>query len=445
MIDTSRNTLAEIQAMLEGYADPAILIGEDYRIHAANQAYVALYKHPSPLLEKHCHEISHNSPVPCHQNGESCPLLDSLGTGQTRRVLHIHHTPRGDEYVDVETRPVGEDSNGARYFLEILRPAASAHPSPAGLVGRSPSFTRMLELVQRVAPSDTSVLLIGESGTGKELVAQALHAQSNRRNHLFVPVECSGLTESLFESELFGHEKGAFTGAHIRKIGLVEAARGGTLLLDEVGDIPPQLQVKLLRLLETGSFRRVGSTDPQQADFRLVCATHRNLRQMVAQGTFRQDLFFRIGVFPIQLPPLRERREDIALLSRALLQRLAPHRALRLSAKALACLEAYDFPGNVRELRNVLERGSLMTDGSVIDDQHIWEVCTTGRSDATGPEPAVGEILSLVEMERRYLTQVVRHYRGDRKSLARMLGVSERTLFRKLKSLHIAPESEAGP
>ena len=440
---TNRDIPVEMRARLERYSDPAILVREDYRIQAANEAYRALYRDLSPLGERRCHEVSHNSPVPCHENGESCPLMNSLKTGQPHRVLHIHHTPRGDEYVDVETRPIDDDTGPTRYFLEILHQAASAHPSSAGLVGRSAPFTRMLELVQRVAPSDTSVLLIGESGTGKELVAHAIHAQSNRRDRMFVPVECSGLTESLFESELFGHEKGAFTSAHMRKTGLVEAARGGTLFLDEVGDIPLQLQVKLLRLLETGSFRRVGSIDPQQADFRLICATHRDLRQMVAQGTFRQDLFFRIGVFPIHLPPLRERRQDIPLLSRALLQRLAPERGLRLSPKALTCLEAYDFPGNVRELRNILERGSLMTDGNVIDDEHIWEVCMTASRGGTQGGAQREEILPLAEMERRYLTRVLHQYQGDRKSLARQLGISERTLFRKLKSLHIVPPAEA--
>jgi len=441
MVDTSTEIPADVRAALEGCEEPAILIGRDYRIHAANQAYVTSYKKMSRLLGKRCHEVSHDSPVPCHQIGESCPLLESLETGQIRRVLHIHHSPQGDEYVDVETRPISDDRGAIRYFLEILRPAASAHPSPTGLVGRSAPFTRMLEMVQRVAPSDTSVLLMGESGTGKELVAQAIHAQSDRRNRMFVAVECSGLTESLFESELFGHEKGAFTGAHLRKTGLVEAARGGTLFLDEVGDIPPQLQVKLLRLLETRSFRRVGSIDPQQADFRLICATHRNLRQMVADGAFRQDLFFRISVFPIHLPPLRERREDIALISHALLRRIAPQRALRLSARALQCLEDYHFPGNVRELRNVLERGSLMSDGGIIEDQHIWEVCRTGVAQSAGGAPELEEILPLAEMERRYLTQVLQQFRGDRKSLARKLGISERTLFRKLQSLHVAPEA----
>ncbi len=436
-------------ARLEATEHPAILIGSDYRIRAANRAYQSLYGLAGRLeSQQRCHQASHNSPVPCDEIGESCPLRETRESGAPHRVLHIHHTPRGDEYVDVETRPIADAEGEVRWFLEILRPASGASPRPdaEGLVGRSPAFGRMLELMQRVAPSNAAVLLLGESGTGKELVARAIHQHSTRANGMFVPVECSGLTEGLFESELFGHEKGAFTGAHLSKTGLVEAARGGTLFLDEVGDIPLQLQVKLLRLLETGSYRRVGSIDPQQADFRLICATHRDLRAMVASGTFRQDLFYRIASFPIRLPPLRERQGDIPLLAQALLARIAPERQLRLAPEALQCLERYGFPGNVRELRNVLERGSLMCDGAVIRADHIAEVCAAGP-ESVGAEqglPGAGEILSLEELERRYLRQVLIGFPGDRKSLAAKLGVSERTLFRKLRGLSADPNGEGG-
>ena len=431
-------------AQLEATPHPAILVGADYRIQAANRAYHSLYGLAAPLKSQRCHQVSHNSPVPCDEIGESCPLRLTRESNAPYRVLHIHHSPRGDEYVDVETRPIADAEGEIRWFLEILRPAGGASPRPdaEGLVGRSPAFARMLELMHRVAPSNAAVLLLGESGTGKELVARAIHQHSARAEGMFVPVECSGLTEGLFESELFGHEKGAFTGAHIRKTGLVEAARGGTLFLDEVGDIPLQLQVKLLRLLETGSYRRVGSIDPQQADFRLICATHRDLRTMVTGGGFRQDLFYRIASFPIRLPPLREREGDIPLLSQALLQRIAPERSPRLAPDALQCLERYDFPGNIRELRNILERGSLMCDGTLIRARHIAEVCAPEAGETEPALPATDEILTLEELERRYLRRVLVRFQGDRKSLAARLGISERTLFRKLRGL--SPDGEGG-
>ena len=244
-------------------------------------------------------------------------------------MLHLHHTPRGEEHVDVELTPIIGASGKIEYFVERMLTVreASSFPAESGLVGKSPAFNRMLELVRRVAPSGTTALLLGESGTGKELVAQAIHQQSGREQGPFVVVECSGLTETLFESELFGYEKGAFTGANQRKIGLVESAAGGTLFLDEVGDIPLSLQVKLLRLLETGTFRRVGGVETLRADFRLIAATHRDLKDMVEHGSFRRDLYYRLSVFPIHLPALRERREDIALLAETLLTRLAPGRA----------------------------------------------------------------------------------------------------------------------
>lgn len=281
-----------------------------------------------------------------------------------------------------------------------------------------------------MALAHTTALLLGESGTGKELVAQAIHQQSGREHAPFVVVECSGLTETLFESELFGHEKGAFTGANQKKSGLVEAASGGTLFLDEVGDIPLSLQVKLLRLLETGTFRRVGGVETLRADFRLVAATHRDLKTMVESGEFRRDLYYRLGVFPIELPALRERPEDIDLLADTLLNRLAPGRAYTLAASTRARLRAYDFPGNIRELRNLLERAMLMADGDTLLPEHLPRE-VAGKDAGNTPLTADG-IAPLDVAERRYLLWALGRSGGDRKALARQLGISERTLYRKL-------------
>lgn len=431
--------LTELAAVLDGYSAPAILVDPAYRILAANRAYRDLYGAGRRLWHQHCHTVSHGSPVPCDQAGELCPLKASRETGEPQRVLHIHHTPHGEEHVDVETRPIRDSRGEIVYFVEILRHVgiASVSPEERGLVGRSPAFNRMLELVQRVAASETAVLLLGESGTGKEMVAKAVHSASGRAQQPFVPVECSGLTESLFESELFGHEKGAFTGAHTRKIGLVEAAHGGTLFLDEIGDIPMSLQVKLLRLLETGAYRRVGSVDAEHANFRLICATHQDLKAMVEEGEFRQDLYYRISAFPVGLPALRERREDLPLLVETLLQRIDSRPSLSVDPAAMAALATYGFPGNIRELRNFLERAALLADGNTITARHLPEECrstqaTDSRSDAMDLE----EILPLDVVEQRYLERVLRRYSGDRRELAAKLGVSERTLYRKISTLN---------
>ena len=433
---------AEWRGLLEAHSDPAVLLDLDYRILAANSAYRSLFG-VDPLKEqKYCYQVSHGYDKPCDQSGESCPLRTALASHKVARVMHVHHTPRGEEHVDVETRPVLGEDGEPRFVLELMRHTRLASPTPTGekMVGRAPVFLRMLEMVHRAAPSEAAVLLLGETGTGKEMVAQALHEASRRRTGPFVPVECAGLTESLFESELFGHEKGAFTGATSLKIGLVEAARGGTLFLDEVGDIPLSMQVKLLRLLETGSFRRVGSTVAHEADFRLICATHRDLKAQVAAGEFRLDLYFRISVFPIRLPALRQRREDLPLLVAALLQRIRSARGKSLSAKALETLNVMDFPGNVRELRNLLERATLLSDGDVIEPEHLRDDLEPVDEFSSCPS---GEIVyPLDEIERRYLARVLARHSGDRRELAAQLGISERTLYRKLQQLELVKTAE---
>lgn len=418
----------ELVALLESLPEPRILVDPDYRILSANAAYRHTFGNPDDIIGRTCYEISHHYDKPCDQCGESCPRQTAMKTRQPSRVLHLHHTPRGQEYVDVELVPIHESNGELAYFVETMRflQDTGRQPGALGMVGQSPLFTRMLDLINRVAPAMTPVLLLGESGTGKELAAQAVHDLSPRREKPFVPVDCYGMTESLFESELFGYEKGAFTGAGQRKTGLVEAAAGGTLFLDELGDIPLNLQVKLLRLLESGTFRRVGGVEILRADFRLVAATHRNLATMVEAGDFRRDLYYRLSTFPIMLPALRERREDLPSLVAHLLARLAPDRPLRLDAASLVLLKEYDFPGNIRELRNLLERAMLMADGDILSlSADLNGCCVT-------PKPDTETIVSLAEAERRYVRQSLSQLGGDRKALALRLGISERTLYRKL-------------
>ena len=432
----SECAITENAGLLDINDAPAVAVTLDYRILVANQVYLETYGDGKPLHDRRCYEVSHHYSVPCDRAGESCPLANCLSSGHRQRTLHLHHTPRGEEHVDVETYPVRNEVGEIGYVIEIMREtkAASSQADAYNMVGRSRAFNQMLELINRVAPTETAALLQGESGTGKELVAHAIHDNSPRSNKPFVVVECSGLTESLFESELFGHERGAFTGAHAKKIGLVEAAAGGTLFLDEVGDVPLSLQVKLLRLLETGTYRRVGSIDPQQADFRLITATHRKLQSMVTEGSFRRDLFYRISPFPIALPALRERTEDLPLLIESLLSRLSPDRAYEVAPASLACLQQYRFPGNIRELRNILERATLLADHDTIMPEHLpAEVHNCATASASAQPPDSDGILPLEEIERRYLLQVVSRFQGDRDSLADKLGISKRTLFRKLQ------------
>lgn len=426
----------ELIAFLDSLPEPRILVDTQYRILAANQAYGREFGGQGKLVGRMCYEVSHHFDKPCDQCGETCPLQTALKTSQPGRVLHLHHTPRGEEHVDVELVPLQDQTGEIAFFVEtmsLLNHKLVDSASGYGMVGRSPAFTAMLELINRAAPAMTPVLLLGESGTGKELAAQALHDLSPRHGKPFVPVDCSGMTESLFESELFGYEKGAFTGAVQRKIGLVEAAAGGTLFLDELGDIPLSLQVKLLRLLETGTFRRVGGVETLRADFRLVAATHRGVKEMVEAGTFRRDLYYRISAFPIHLPALRERREDLPVLVENLLQRLAPERPLRLAPAAFDRLVAYGFPGNIRELRNILERAVLLADGEIIGPEHLPEdLAPLPLAAANKDEEAV---VPLDQAERNYVRWALERLAGDKKALAQALGISERTLYRKLEAV----------
>lgn len=429
----------QVQALisfLEHEAQPAIVLDPDYSILAANTAYKRQFAAvDKPYIGHKCFRISHHYDIPCDQAGEHCPMTRAFELKGPDRVLHIHHTPRGPEHVDVELRPILDEHHEVVAYVERLTTVrhASARPSAEGLVGCSPAFNAALEAVQRVGPSTLPVLLLGESGTGKELFARAVHDASDRSGGPFVVVDCSGLTETLFESELFGHEKGSFTGANSRKKGLVETAQGGTLFLDEMGDVPLSMQVKLLRLIESGSFRRIGSLETQQADFRLVAATHKPLAQMVADGRFRQDLYYRISAFPIHLPPLRERASDIPMLVDSFLQR-GPYAKQRMSVEpaAMARLQQHSWPGNIRELRNVLDRARLFADDGIIRAEQLpVELGVDAR-----PLAASG---SGIQASRRWdddgLREVVKTFQGTRLELAAHLGMSERTLYRRLKSL----------
>jgi transcriptional regulator with PAS, ATPase and Fis domain len=435
----SQNSLGELISFLDGLPEPRIVMNADYRIVAANSAYVRDFGGGLPITGRACYEVSHHFDVPCDQAGESCPLKQSQKSGSSQRVLHLHHTPRGEEHIAVETMPIRDENGQVVYFVETMQVVrqASSRPAAQGLVGRSPSFVGMLEKVLRVANSNAAVVLLGETGTGKELVARAIHEASARAEGPFVAVDCAGMTETLFESELFGYEKGAFTGATHRKQGLVEAASGGTLFLDEIGELPLVLQVKLLRLLETSTYRRVGGLDWLPADFRLVAATHRDLRAMVQAETFRRDLYFRINTFPVHTPALHERAEDIPLLAVSLLERVDRVAGRSFTPAALAWLSGRRYEGNIRELRNLIERATLLADGDQIDLPHLDDMAEDPPPFSSAGDAAfrVEQLVALDALERRYLIWAKSRNGGDAVELAARLGVSQRTLYRKLQEM----------
>lgn len=313
------------------------------------------------------------------------------------------------------------------------------------LIGNSPAMTKMISLLERVAPSQANVLIGGESGTGKELVAKALHLNSGRKNHAFVPINCGAIPENLLESELFGHEKGAFTGADRRKEGLFETANGGTLFLDEIGELPMSMQVKLLRVLQEREFRRVGGTKNLPLDVRLVAATNQDLSEMVQAGTFREDLFYRLNVVSIQLPALRERREDIPLLLNTFYRRSSGLDELPIAKDALELLHKYPWPGNVRELENFVERCVVFG-----WDEQLSIDCLPDQIRNSGQQlcsvidelPDEGFELEkwLEQVERSILLKALEKSGGVRTKAAEILGISFRSIRYRLSKLGIGDD-----
>jgi len=352
--------------------------------------------------------------------------------------------PTKIEELEVLVRKAAEKGQLLRDNVALRAHAPGAGPF-GGIVTRSGKMQEILRMVERVAPTESSVLLLGESGTGKELVARAIHERSPRTERPFVPIHCGALPREVLESELFGHEKGAFTGAVNAKPGLIELADGGTLLLDEIGDMEPDSQVKLLRVLETGMFFRVGGTRPRRVDVRLVAATNRDLAAAMRTGQFREDLFYRINTITVLLPPLRERREDIALLAQHFLETNATYGLKRLSGAALAALDAYDWPGNVRELLHVIERGVILCKGDEITPVDLPpEIARpSGTSVAPASAVAVSGAPTLEAMERQHIVATLRQVGGHRGKAASLLGIDPKTLYRKILGYQIV-QTELG-
>ena len=314
------------------------------------------------------------------------------------------------------------------------------------LVGQTPAMQQVATLIERVAPTDSSVLVLGETGTGKELVARRVHELSARSEMPFVPVNCGALPEHLVESEFFGHRKGAFTGADRSRTGLFEVAHGGTLFLDELGELDKPMQVKLLRFLESGEIRRVGENEPIHVDVRIVCATNGDLAEMVADGGFREDLYFRVNTFEIPLPPLRDRKPDLPLLAAALLTR-ARKRPVdddeELSAEVLAGLADHDWPGNVRELANAIEHAVIMAGDRPVSVEHLPQQLATSRPGIISTFVMPSGAMTLREVERQVVLGVLDKHGGDKRMASEELGIALKTMYNKLNQYNASAVGES--
>lgn len=317
--------------------------------------------------------------------------------------------------------------------VDLQKSILSSDLRKPSIIYKSEVMHQVLKMVDRVAPSGAPVLILGESGTGKELIARSVHEKSQRADKPFIAINCGALRETLLESELFGHEKGAFTGAYNRKIGLAEAASGGTLFLDEIGELSPGIQAKLLRFIQEGEVYRVGGKEPIKVNIRLISATNRELDAEVLKGTFREDLYYRINTITVHSPPLRRRKEDIPLLVTYFLARgnsRILNRGQEMSPEALQALMKYEWPGNIRELQNLCERLQILADGHTIQVSDLPETIlkpenklVIGQYDPT---------LTLHELERRYIVEALKHFDGNKTQAANALGITIKTLYNKL-------------
>ncbi|MGE5466580.1 MAG: sigma-54-dependent transcriptional regulator [Ignavibacteria bacterium] len=321
---------------------------------------------------------------------------------------------------------------GLRRENQALREQLDGYRGPVRIVTHDPAMLKLLEMARQVAPTDCSVLISGESGTGKELFARYLHHHSNRRDGPYTAVNCGAFSADLLANELFGHEKGAFTGATTLKKGLVEAGAGGTLFLDEVTEMAPAMQVKLLRVLQEREVLRLGGTRPVKVDVRIIAASNRDIKTAVAAGTFRRDLYFRLNVVDLHIPPLSQRRDDIPLLVQHFLQKCTARmnkKVTGVSPDAMAVLTAYDFPGNVRELENIIERGAAVTSGETIEVAHL----PSGLGELAAVRRRDGRLPTLEEQEMDYIERVLREVDGNQSAAAQVLGINRSSLWRKLK------------
>jgi two-component system, NtrC family, response regulator AtoC len=445
---------SELQSLIDVQENPFVLIDENYQIVAANRAYCVNYGVDiQKVVGRLCHEVSHLSAVPCHQNGEDCPHQEVFRTGQVHEVIHTHFDSLNrPEHVRIKGHPIrGADQK--LYLGEAVFRIASSDEmicKDMQMVGNSPVFLACLDHLTRAAESDAAILLLGESGVGKELAAQYIHKRSSRNIQPLIVLNCASIAVDMFEDELFGHERGAFTGCVGRKQGLFELADKGILFLDEIGDMPLFMQAKLLRVLESGEFRRIGGTEILRADVRLVSATNNELLKKVQAGEFRQDLYYRIAGIDLRLPSLRERSSDIPDLAQAILKRITrsgmPH--CKFTQEALEKLKNYAFPGNIRELKNILMKAIAESNNGIISAANIHLAAQQEIPAVVNQHEIPVELIretsvvknsnaSIADLEAEHIAKLLISYNGHRRNVADTLGISERTLYRKLKRYNL--------
>src|ERR671918_448212 len=326
--------------------------------------------------------------------------------------------------------------------VKALRRQLREHGTFGSMIGNSPEMRKIYQVIEQAAPTSASVLITGESGTGKELVAQTIHQLSPRATFPFIAINCAAIPETLLESEIFGHEKGAFTGAADRRQGCFELADRGTLFLDEIGEMTPATQVKLLRVLQERRFRRLGGRNEQSVDVRVIAATNVDPQEAVTNGKLREDLYYRLNVFAMELPPLRQRKEDLALLIQSFLAEFNERNNKKVSAldpAAMRILEQYNWPGNVRELRNVIERAVILSQGEFVDPKHLPPL-VTDSPDVVKPTLSLAPGTTVEEAERRLILMTLEHTRDNKTRAAEILGISLKTLHNKLNKLRLRPK-----
>jgi transcriptional regulator with PAS, ATPase and Fis domain len=446
----NQSSSIDLQSLVNSHQEPFVVIDSEYRVMAVNLAYEKAFGvSQEAAVGQPCYKISHNSDAPCHESGEDCPHVNLFEIGKQDSCLHVHYDANHRMcQVRVSAFPL-RGGNGELYMGELIQEISTPDERRLNgrrMVGKTPPFLACMDQLKMVAAAQAPVLLQGETGTGKELAANFIHQNSDQP---FLTVDCTVLTESLFESEVFGHARGAFTGSVGERIGMYEQANGGTLFLDEVGELPLSQQAKLLRVLESGQYRRVGGRGHREADVRIICATNQHLWERVTDGQFREDLYYRIACLAVRLPPLRERLGDVGLLASSLLELISRtmSRTFELAPGAIEALQQYHYPGNVRELRNILFIAATHSSKGEIDDKTVAEVMQLHAHSKVQPSPsAAAETVvatpampvpdataSLHDVEAQHINRLLQQHSGNRKQVAAALDVSERTLYRKLK------------
>jgi len=450
LVDHIETGPIDLQSLVDSHDQPFVVIDRDYRIRAINRAYEKTFGVSSDKA------VGLPNDAPCHESGEDCPHANLFEIGKTDSCLHVHYDAN---HRMCQVRVTGfplKGGNGELYMGELIQQLSGPEDRRTNgrrMVGQTPLFLACMDQLKMVAAAHAPVLLQGETGTGKELAAQFIHNHSPRREQPFLTVDCTVLTESLFEAEVFGHTRGAFTGSVGERTGLFEQADGGTLFLDEVSELPLSQQAKLLRALESGQYRRVGGRNPRKVDVRVVCATNRHMWESVSTGHFREDLYYRIACLSVRLPTLRERRDDIEVLAPDLLVPVgqAMNQQFSLTPAAIERLKLYDYPGNVRELRNILLIAATNTSADEIDDaviDTVLEQLSRRKQYREKDEPVdVSQVAkvkppekagnSLQDVEAKHISALLQQHHDNRREVAAALGISERTLYRKLKRYNL--------